>query len=52
MRISLIALATAAALTSGLAQAEAVNYSIDPTHTFATFEIGHFGASTNRDRFD
>ena len=25
---------------------------IDPTHTFATYEIGHFGTSTNRGRFD
>lgn len=33
-------------------QAQPVTYAIDPTHTFATFEIGHFGASTNRGRFD
>jgi polyisoprenoid-binding protein YceI len=52
MRSSVIALAAVAALSSSLAQAEAVNYAIDPTHTFATFEIGHFGASTNRGRFD
>ena len=25
---------------------------IDPTHTFVTYEIGHFGTSTNRGRFD
>ena len=25
---------------------------IDPTHTFVTFEIDHFGTSTNRGRFD
>jgi polyisoprenoid-binding protein YceI len=37
-------------LTSTLAQA--ASYTIDPTHTFATFEIGHFGTSTNRGRFD
>ena len=30
----------------------AVEYRIDPTHTFATFEIDHFGATTNRGRFD
>ncbi len=52
MRTSLLALATVAALSTGLAHAESANYAIDPTHTFATFEIGHFGASTNRGRFD
>lgn len=52
MRVSLIALAAAAALTTGLAQAQSVNYAIEPTHTFATFEIGHLGVSTNRGRFD
>ena len=36
----------------GFAHAEPENYAIDPTHTFVTFEIGHFGASTNRGRFD
>lgn len=50
MKKTLIAaLALAAA---GLAQAESASYAIDPTHTFATFEIGHFGTSTNRGRFD
>ena len=34
------------------AQAETATYAIDPTHTYATFEIGHFGTSTNRGRFD
>ena len=29
-----------------------VTYNVDPTHTFATFEIDHFGATTNRGRFD
>jgi polyisoprenoid-binding protein YceI len=33
-------------------QAQAASYSIDPTHTFATFEINHFNTSTNRGRFD
>ena len=47
---SLLAVAAAAAMTAGAAQA--ANYAIDPTHTFVTFEIGHFGASTNRGRFD
>lgn len=47
-----IAFAAAAVLATTLAQAAPVTYAIDPTHTFATFEIGHFGASTNRGRFD
>jgi polyisoprenoid-binding protein YceI len=51
MRKSLSLLAAAAVLsTAGIAQA--ADYAIDPTHTFATFEIGHFGASVNRGRFD
>ena len=52
MRTSFIALAAAAALVTGVAQAESANYTIDPTHTFVTFEINHFGASVNRGRFD
>ena len=51
MRTSLTLLAAAAVLsTAGIAQA--ADYAIDPTHTFATFEIGHMGATTNRARFD
>src|SRR5690606_18491815 len=49
MRTSLALLAAAATLSTG---AFAADYAIDPTHTFATFEIGHFGATTNRGRFD
>jgi len=52
MRISFIALAAAATLATGIAQAETASYTIDPTHTFVTFEIGHFGAAVNRGRFD
>jgi polyisoprenoid-binding protein YceI len=37
---------------AGLAQAQSATYAIDPTHTYATFEIGHFGTSTNRGRFE
>ena len=47
---SLLAVAAATTLAAGAAQA--ANYAIDPTHTFVKFEIGHFGASTNRGRFD
>ena len=54
MRTSFIALATAAAavLSTSVAQAEPATYAIDPSHTFATFQISHFGASVNRGRFD
>lgn len=36
----------------GTAKAQGASYSIDPTHTFVSFEIGHFGTSTNRGRWD
>ncbi|OJX28807.1 MAG: polyisoprenoid-binding protein [Burkholderiales bacterium 68-12] len=52
MRISLFALAAAATLGSSIAHAETAAYAIDPTHTFVTFEINHFGAAVNRGRFD
>lgn len=45
-------LACAALLGLGSAQAQTVRYEVEPTHTFATFEIDHFGASVNRGRFD
>ena len=51
MRSALFALAAASVFASA-AQAAPAIYAIDPTHTFATFEIDHFGASTNRARFD
>jgi polyisoprenoid-binding protein YceI len=51
MRQSLTLLAAAAVLSTG-GVAFAADYAIDPTHTFATFEIGHFGTTTNRGRFD
>ncbi len=37
---------------AGTAQAQSASYAIDPTHTFVTFEVTHFGTSTNRGRFD
>jgi len=49
MRNTLLALA---ASTLTLASAQAADYAIDPSHTFVTFEVGHFGTSTNRGRFD
>lgn len=44
-----------AAATLGIAlvaTAHADTYLIDPTHTFVTYEVTHFGTSTNRGRFD
>lgn len=52
MRTTLIAAALASASLISLAHAEVSTYSIDPTHTFVTFEVTHFGTSTNRGRFD
>jgi polyisoprenoid-binding protein YceI len=47
-----IALVAALLAATGVAQAQSATYAIDPTHTFASFEIGHFGTSINRGRFD
>ena len=52
MRKTVFTLAAAAFLAAGAVHAESATYAIDPTHTFVTFEISHFGASTNRGRFD
>jgi polyisoprenoid-binding protein YceI len=49
-RSTLIAAALAA--TALTAQAQSATYAIDPTHTFVTFEVPHFGVTTNRGRFD
>jgi polyisoprenoid-binding protein YceI len=47
-----IAFAAVMLAATGVAQAQSATYAIDPTHTFASFEIGHFGTSINRGRFD
>ena len=52
MRKSLLALAAVAYLAGHAVHAQTATYAVDPTHTFATFEISHFGASVNRGRFD
>lgn len=49
---TLAALTTALLATAGLARAEIATYSVEPTHTYVTFEARHFGTSTNRGRFD
>ena len=45
-------LATVLATFALAASAQTATYAIDPNHTFATFEIPHFGVTTNRGRFD
>ncbi|MCZ2497413.1 polyisoprenoid-binding protein [Xylophilus sp. Kf1] len=52
MHKTLLAVAAATTLIAGTAQAQTATYAVDPSHTFATFEISHFGASVNRGRFD
>ncbi len=53
MKTFLLALTAAASLTCfGTAQAQTATYTLDPTHTFVTWEALHFGTSTNRGRFD
>ena len=47
-----LTLAGLLACTAPLAQAEVATYQFDPTHTFVTFEVLHFGTSTVRGRFD
>lgn len=49
----LLTTATATLLAAaGVSHAQSAAYAIDPTHTFVTFEVVHFGTSTNRGRFD
>ena len=58
MKKSLTSLAIAALFGSSLvgiathASAQSATYSIEPTHTFVTWEAKHFGTSTSRGRFD
>jgi polyisoprenoid-binding protein YceI len=47
---TLLAVAMCACATTG-AQAEPATYTLDPTHSFVTFEVLHFGTSTLRGRY-
>jgi polyisoprenoid-binding protein YceI len=49
IRSPLVAALLAAAAIG--AQAQSATYAIDPSHTFANFEIPHFATSTNRGSF-
>ena len=51
MRTQIVSAVLAITATAGTT-AQAASYNIDPTHTFVTFEVTHFGTSTNRGRFD
>lgn len=51
MKKTLLAALLLSATTLSAQAAEAV-YTLDPTHTFPTFEISHLGFSTFRGRFD
>lgn len=52
MKMKTTLLAATLAAAAGFAHAEPGTYSIDPSHTFVTFEALHFGTSTLRGRFD
>ncbi len=50
---TLVAAAACLLATVGTAaQAQTATYAIDPTHTFVSFEVAHFGTSVNRGRWD
>lgn len=49
-KMSLLAAAAILGVAT-LAQAEPATYVLDPSHSSAMFEIGHFNTSTNRGRF-
>jgi polyisoprenoid-binding protein YceI len=51
-KLILAAACLATTLAAGTATAQTATYAIDPTHTFANFEVSHFGTSTLRGRFD
>jgi polyisoprenoid-binding protein YceI len=44
--------AAACLIATGAVHAQSATYAIDPTHTFVSFEVSHFGTSTNRGRWD
>ena len=50
-KFSLLAVFAAIGFTAA-AHAESATYALDPSHSFASWEISHFGTSTNRGRFN
>jgi polyisoprenoid-binding protein YceI len=51
-RLAGAAACAALALGAATAQAQSTTYTVEPTHTFVTWEAKHFGTSTSRGRFD
>ena len=47
-----VAAAACLLATLGTAHAQTATYALDPTHTFVSFEVSHFGTSVNRGRWD
>jgi polyisoprenoid-binding protein YceI len=47
-----IVVAAALAALAGVSHAQSTTYTVEPTHTFVTWEAKHFGTSTVRGRFD
>jgi polyisoprenoid-binding protein YceI len=45
-------LVAALGFIASAAHAESATYALDPSHSFATWEIAHFATSTNRGRFN
>jgi polyisoprenoid-binding protein YceI len=58
MKLALVSAAALAALSlnavaqTAVATPQAAKYTVEPTHTFVTWEAKHFGISTSRGRFD
>ena len=52
MRKSFIAAALALSALAGTAHAQAVTYTLDPTHSFSRFSYNHLGLSNQSSRFD
>lgn len=48
----IVRLLPALLFAAGLPLAQAAEYAIDPTHTYASFEIDHLGFSTQRGQFN
>jgi polyisoprenoid-binding protein YceI len=58
MKLALVSIAALATLSlnavaqTAAATPQAAKYTVEPTHTFVTWEAKHFGISTSRGRFD
>lgn len=50
--LAMLAAATGFLGVANVAMAQSATYTIDPTHTFVTWQAKHFGTSTSHGRFD